>query len=199
MARDSISLGEAGARGAPPPVFLWGCRMSDDRLRLEYVPLDLTLRWDRNAKRHDLRGIAASFAQHGFKDPAKFEPLLNGGRGGIGEGNGRFEALAHLRDTGQAVPRGIVVADGVWLVPVLFGVDAASEAAAEAYAVDHNNLTLGPGFNLDEMLKLWEDGFLQTLDDIQARGGVTVSADVDAVDKLVRQTLARATADGGAI
>jgi hypothetical protein len=118
----------------------------NERLRVEYIPLDLALVWEDNKKLHDIPKLIESFETHGFKDPPKFEPVLNDGRGGIVEGNGRMEALAKMRREAIPPPRGIAVTeDGVWLVPVLFGVDAASEAAAEAYGVDHNATTLAGG------------------------------------------------------
>jgi hypothetical protein len=70
---------------------------------------------------------------------------LNGGRGGIVEGNGRAEVLRAMREAGEDPPRGIGVdSEGRWAVPVLFGVDARSRQEAEAYGVDHNALTLDP-------------------------------------------------------
>ena len=48
-----------------------------------------------------------------------------------------------MRQEGKEAPRGIaVLEDGEWVVPIIFGVDAASKAAAVAFAIDHNNLTL---------------------------------------------------------
>ncbi len=69
----------------------------DELLRVEYVPLDLALLWDDNKKVHSLPHLIASIERYGFKDPPKFEPHLNDKRGGIVEGNGRFEALAEMR------------------------------------------------------------------------------------------------------
>jgi len=54
--------------------------MTEDTLRIEYVPLDTALMWDNNLKRHDIGKLIESFRRHGFKDPPKFEPELNAGR-----------------------------------------------------------------------------------------------------------------------
>jgi hypothetical protein len=133
-----------------------------EALRLEYVPLTQVRRWDRNPKPHDLGALVESFRRYGFKDPLKYEPELNGGDGGIVEGNGRTEALLAMETAGEEPPRGIALGeDGAWAVPVLMGVDAASQAEAEAYGLDHNSLTVlggtfGPNwplhlYNLDEL------------------------------------------------
>ena len=113
--------------------------MTDDKLKLRYIPLSHAKRWDQNPKRHDLEGLVRSIQAHGFGDPPKFDATL----GGLVYGNGRTEALERLAAQGVPPPRGILQRkDGEWAVPVIFGVDAESEAAAVAFAIDHNNLTL---------------------------------------------------------
>jgi hypothetical protein len=154
----------------------------DELLRVEYVPLDLAMIWDDNKKKHSLPQLIASIERYGFKDLPKFEPRLNEGRGGIVEGNGRFEALGEMRRKSYPVPRGVQELDGQWLVPVLFGVDAASEAAAEAYGIDHNNLTLAGAVDVYSMLSLWQDGFSEQLQQLSEYDALPVSvtlADLD--------------------
>jgi hypothetical protein len=142
--------------------------MPDDRLELRYVPLDQATLWDRNPKKHDIGALVQSIERYGFKDPPKFEPKLKA----LAEGNGRSEALRILRDNGSPPPRGIAVSeDGEWLVPVLFGVDAVSRAEAEAYGVDHNQLTLAGGdFGPADAVRLWDEesfkGILLDLKDL---------------------------------
>jgi len=153
---------------------------NDDLLTLEYVELDLALLWEDNHKLHNLPSLIASFERHGFKDPPKFEPSLNEGRGGIVEGNGRMEALSQMRRDKIPAPRGVQVIDGKWLVPVLFGVDAASQAAAEAYGIDHNNLTLAGGLdNPHSRAMLWDDDFNDQLQRLIEQEEVPVSVDPD--------------------
>lgn len=164
--------------------------MSQDTLTLQYVPLKTVRRWNRNAKRHDLGGLIQSIQKHGFKDPMKFEPQLNNGEGGIVEGNGRDEALeAMQRDHPDQPPRGIAVTeDGKdWLIPILFGVDAPSQAAAEAYGVDHNNLTLmGGDFGLSDIMKLWDsETFNDVLRDLAQQDFLPVSMDAEAVNAIL--------------
>jgi hypothetical protein len=119
--------------------------MTEERLRLEYVPLATVALWDKNPKRHDVGGIIEAIQTYGFKDPPKYEPALNEGKGGIVAGNGRIICLQMMKAEGMPRPRGIDETADDWAVPVVFGVDAESEAAAEAYAVDHNNLTMAGG------------------------------------------------------
>lgn len=169
----------------------------DDVLELRYVPLDTLRRWERNHKRHDLGALAVSIARHGFKDPPKFEPMLNGGEGGVAEGNGRSEILAVMRAQGgprgegwpkdRKAPRGVMATPEGWLVPVLFGVDATSQAAAEAYAVAHNNLTMAGGdFTDADMAGMWEpEGYAALLEDLARQGETPVTVDESALDALL--------------
>jgi len=137
----------------------------EERLQVRYVALDTLVLWDRNPKKHDLDRLATSIRQYGFKDPLKFEPSLNGGRGGIVEGNGRAEVLRAMKEAGEEAPRGIGVDEsGTWYAPVLFGVDARSRAEAESYGVDHNALTLGgSGLAVEDVLRLFDETALESL------------------------------------
>lgn len=164
-----------------------------DRLRLEYVPLSRATLWERNPKPHDLGAIIQSIKRYGFKDPMKFEPKLNGGSGGIVEGNGRTEALAMLFDSGEKPPNGIGVEDsGEWAVPILFGVDAKSEAQAEAYALDHNSLTvMGGDFGPDWQSRLYPnlDELLGVAERLQSEGELPISLDGDDLDSLLKKAI----------
>ena len=158
-----------------------------DGLRLEYVALAETLRWSRNPKPHDLGALVESIRRYGFKDPLKYEPALNGGDGGIVEGNGRSEALEAMEVAGEDPPRGIALdEEGRWLVPVLFGVDAASQAEAEAYGVDHNSLTvLGGTFGPNWAIHLYDlDSLTNVLTDLGS-DALPVSIDGDDLDGLL--------------
>lgn len=155
--------------------------MTRELLRLEYIPLDRAVLWDTNPKKHDIPQIIDSIKKHGYKDPAKFEPELNGGGGGLAEGNGRTVALKTMRDRGEQPPPGVdVTMDGQWAVPVLFGVDAQSEAAAEAYAIDHNNLTLGGGgFTSMDKAMLWDAEYENVLARLAKEDELPVSVSED--------------------
>jgi hypothetical protein len=159
--------------------------MTDDRLTLQYIPLAQARRWDQNPKRHDLDALARSIETHGYGDPAKFDSTL----GALVYGNGRTEALERMRAAGKEPPRGIgVTEDGDWAVPVIFGCDAASKAAAVAFAIDHNNLTmLGGGLSVEDVLQIWdEESLVRVLGDLPDAGALLASLGQDDVDALLR-------------
>ncbi len=130
-----------------------------DTLELRYVPLSHARRWEANPKCHDLEALIRSIELHGFGDPPKFDATL----GALVYGNGRTEALERMHREGRKPPRGILPLEtGEWAVPVIFGVDAESKAAATAFAIDHNNLTLlGGGLGFTDLLAIWDEPRLQ--------------------------------------
>ena len=158
-----------------------------DTLELRLVPLRTVQRWDRNAKKHDLGALAESIARHGFRDPPSYDQALNGGAGGIVEGNGRADALAAMRAQGMPAPRGVRDTGDDWLVPVLFGLDAASQHAAEAYAITHNNLTMAGGDFTDlDMAGMWEpETYAAVLEDLARAGETPITVDETALDALL--------------
>jgi len=158
----------------------------DGILRIEYIPLAQLLLLDDNPKLHDLGALIDSIGRYGFKDPPKFEPTLNGGSGGVVEGNGRTQALRWMQKQGRDVPRGIALAeDGDWAVPVLFGVDAESEAAAKAYSLDHNNLTLAGGdLTAFDYTRMYSADYVTFLDALAQADQLPVSIDGDTLDTL---------------
>jgi hypothetical protein len=152
--------------------------MSEEKLELRYIPLAQAKLWDDNPKRHDIEALMRSIEKHGFGDPPKYDSQLDG----LVYGNGRTEALERLRANGSDPPRGIAkLEDGEWALPVIFGVDAASRAAAVAFAVDHNNLTLLGGDDVDfsKLLAMWdEEGLQRVIDEISGElDGFLVSFD----------------------
>jgi len=172
-------------------VFGEGCMTSDltgTLLLLRYVPLDqaLTWLWAENPKRHDLDRLADSIRRYGFRDPSIYDATL----GGIPAGNGRLLALEQLRDRGEPAPAGVgISADGTWCVPLVFGVDAASRAAAEAFGLDHNNLTLAGGnFSAFDVARLWSlEAYLALLRQLEAEDATVVTVDDVDLQRLIRQ------------
>jgi hypothetical protein len=132
---------------------------NSERLELRYIALSQARRWDDNPKRHDLPALVRSIETHGFGDPPKFDATLDA----LVYGNGRTEALEIMRKKSQQPPRGIAVLEGgEWAIPVIFGVDAKSRAAAVAFAIDHNNLTLlGGSLKFEDLLGIWDEDALQ--------------------------------------
>ena len=140
---------------------------NSDRLELRYIPLVQATKWDDNPKKHALDALVVSIETHGFGDPPKFDATL----GALVYGNGRTEALERMRLAGKEPPRGVaVLEDGGWAVPVIFGVDAESRAAAVAFAIDHNNLGLmGGNIAFEDMLSMWdEEGLKKALDAVDS-------------------------------
>jgi ParB-like chromosome segregation protein Spo0J len=159
--------------------------MTDERLELRYIPLTQARRWDENPKRHALDALVRSIETHGFGDPPKLDSTL----GALVYGNGRTEALERMRQAGKEPPRGIgVTEDGDWAVPVIFGVDAESRAAAVAFALDHNNLTLlGGGLSVEDLLQIWDEEALQrVLGDVPDAGALLASLDAADLDALLQ-------------
>lgn len=157
-----------------------------DLLSLRYVPISKVELFDSNAKLHNLDQIIQSITRYGFKSAAKWESALNDGRGGIVAGNGRIEALRVMEEREDDLPIGIAqdTDTGEWCVPVLFGVEASSEAVARAYALDDNNLTLlGGDFALTDLAKLYDQELLMAeLKELAQSGDLPVTFDNDFTD-----------------
>lgn len=158
--------------------------MAEEKLELRYIPLTQACRWDANPKRHDLPALIRSIETHGFGDPPKFDATL----GALVYGNGRSEALERMRAEGKAPPRGIALLEsGEWAVPVIFGIDAKSRAAAVAFAIDHNNLTLlGGGLGFTDLLAIWDEkGLQKVLADVPDTSKFLASLDSQDLDALI--------------
>lgn len=156
---------------------------SPETLELRYLPLAQARQWDENPKKHDIPALIRSIENHGFGDPPKFDATL----GALVYGNGRAQALERMRQEGREPPRGIgLTEDGDWAIPVLLGVDSESQAAAIAFAIDHNNLTLlGGDLGFADLLQIWdEEGLQALLADTPDAGSLLASltqADVDSL------------------
>lgn len=164
-------------------------RLTGEQLRLEYIPLAAVRKWYRNPKQHDIGAIVTSIEKYGFVDPPKFDPSLNDGEGGLVYGNGRDEALEWMAAQRHAVPRGIATdPTGAWYLPVIFGVDAKSQAVAMALAIDHNNLTMAGGdLTAVDMARVWTPAYLDILREAQAAGEMPVTVDHNDLALLIEQ------------
>lgn len=173
-----------------------------DLLSLRWRRLDNLVGLTDNHKLHDIGAICASIRSYGFKDPLKIELLLNGGVGGVVEGNGRLEALQTMYKQGTPTPDDIYEdSDGMWLIPVVEGVDAPTEEAARAYALEHNLAVLGGRIRgLTNQLKMFDEGVLDEIVALAAEGFrlETLSAtDLDAA-RLLLEEGEEFDAEGGA-
>lgn len=160
----------------------------EEVLILKYVSMDTVSQWIGNIKRHDLETLMKSIRKHGFRDPLSYDVNLNKGAGGIVEGNGRDLALKTMyAQSPKKPPRGITVNDkGEWMVPVLFGVDAVSQAAAESYGFDHNNITMmGGELKLPDIMSLYTDQAAVMLKNLQANDAMPVSITGEGLDALL--------------
>ena len=159
--------------------------MAKEKLKLRYVPLSQAKLWDDNPKLHDIGALMRSIQLHGFGDPPKYDAKLEG----LVYGNGRTEALVRMREEGMAPPRGVVALedDEDWAVPIIFGVDAASRAAAVAFAIDHNNLgLLGGNLGFTDLIAIWdEEGLQKVLADVPDAGALLASLDSDDIAALL--------------
>lgn len=154
--------------------------LAGEQLVMKYVALDQVVIWDNNPKRHDINGIMRSITTHGFVDPPKFDPSLNEGRGGLVFGNGRSKCVGMIREKNLPPPRGILTDEsGNWFLPILFGIDAASETIAQALAIDHNNLNFsGVGFNALNMARIWDaDLYLKVLQNLDIENYMPITVD----------------------
>ena len=144
-------------------------QVSPDRISIRYVPLSQALEWDwiENPKLHDIGGLIQSIEQYGFRDPPEYDATL----GAFAQGNGRVKALAMMAaKIGSSPPLSVGMLDnGEWAVPVIFGADSDSAAAAMAYAIDANNLVLtGGDTELGSLLALYDR---EQLSEVVARIG----------------------------
>ena len=145
------------------------------------------LLWPGNPKLHDIDSLIESIDRHGFQELPKYDATLSA----IKAGNGRIEALAAMQERGTYdLPRGCALdGEGRWCLPVLFGTDAHSEAAARAYAVDSNNLTLmGGDFSGEDLARLYDpDGYAEILRAMQADDTFAVSVNEQDLERLLHQ------------
>ena len=160
-----------------------------DLLSLKYIPIAQAELFDNNAKLHNIDQIIQSIARYGFKIACKWEGKLNDGRGGIVAGNGRVEALREMKRRGDDLPIGIAQDEtGEWCVPVLFGVEASSEAIARDYALDDNNLTLlGGDFAVADLMKLYDPELLMSeLEELAQSGCLPITFDNDFTEEALQ-------------
>jgi hypothetical protein len=134
--------------GAAPPA-----AAAEKALRIEYVDVETVALWDVNPKRHDEAGLRRSIMRYGFRDAPIYDATL----GALAAGNGRTKVAAAMFREGAEPPEYVIARGGRWMIPVQMGGDAANMDEAVAFAVDHNNLTLGPGFSAIEVARLWDD------------------------------------------
>ncbi len=120
------------------------------RLRIEYEPLDKLVKWPRNPKKHAAAKIENAFGRFGFVNP----PIVDETTGRIVAGHGRIDTAQRMKLLGLAPPDRVVVKGKDWLLPVVRGVGFKNEKEAEAYLIADNQLTLSEGFDEDVLSKM---------------------------------------------
>jgi hypothetical protein len=154
-----------------------------DALSITYLRLDKVALWDKNPKKHDLGSLIQSISKYGFRDAPIFDAKLKA----IVGGNGRLTALEKMRKSKMEPPRGVKVdTDGMWLVPIQVGLAARSKSEAEAFAIDHNNITLlGGDLTLFDVARMWDAEYLELLQQLSDQNALPVSVDTDDLTALL--------------
>ncbi len=150
------------------------------------MALNQAAKWDENAHVHDIGGLCVSIKKYGFRDA----PIYDGTLEAVPAGNGRLIALEAMQKQGDDPPLGIATdAAGQWYVPLQFGIDASSRAAARAFGIDHNNLVMaGADFAVWDVAKLWEgDAYIEILQSLAEDDELPVTVDGDDLDALLRE------------
>lgn len=152
----------------------------------------INLVWEANAKLHS-SDMKTSVKMHGFQELPKLDINLKnvgGTHGAIKAGNGRIEALFEMERSGEyELPRGLAQekSTGFWVLPILVGTDAESEAAAAAYAIDSNNLTLGENFDIWEQARLWDrEGYAELMKSLQGSDTTPLTMDSSEIEAYLR-------------
>lgn len=120
---------------------LWGffVERRNILLSIEYLPIDQPPPHPRNAKDHDIGGLALAFARFGFVAPG----AINEKTGYLLYGHGRQKRLLQAHASGEDPPDGIIKENGIWKWPVIRGIHM-DEGEDEAYMVaDNAHVMLG--------------------------------------------------------
>lgn len=184
-APDQSNLFKESAEG------LQGIGMIQKLVRVDLIP---TLLWKENPKLHDIGGIWEIIKRNKFVDVPKFDINLtnvSGDKGALVFGNGRSESI-HFgwqewsRNKKEPIPDGIFYDNEFWYIPVNFGLDAESEAAAEAFGIEHNTSTMmGGNFVQTDYWGMYDTTKLAEIGQrVHAAGVEMVSLDDEQLDDL---------------
>ena len=137
-------------------------------LSLIYKRLDEVNRYRNNPKLHNLGKLVRLITKYGFRNPLIYDEAVDA----ISSGNGRHEAIYLMytdypSENVPVVPKNIKVdeTDGMWLVPVIYGIESESIEMFEAFLVDDNNSVMsGSGMTALDMSRVWaETEYLEIL------------------------------------
>lgn len=143
--------------------------------------------YESNPKQHDLSGIRESIKRYGWQELPKYDATL----GAIKAGNGQISAIAQMESNGDELPRGVGVHKDSkkWVIPILCGIDAASDIEAKGYLVDSNNLTLlGGDFTALDLSRAYESNeYLALLEELSQAEEMPVSVNEEDLALLTEQ------------
>jgi hypothetical protein len=122
-------------------------------LSIQYRRLDQCPLFDGNPKQHDIGLISRLIRKHGFRIPSVWDSTANA----IVDGNGRVETLTRMMASGEQPPNGIELDDdGMWLIPVVTGIDSDSLEEAMGFLIDANNaVIMGGQFTALDASRAW--------------------------------------------
>lgn len=121
--------------------------MSDEQLKIEYVPLSKIKEWPGNAREWDLGAVHESINEFGFRDPL----AVNSKNNQIEEGHGRINVLLQKKSARNTPPKWIVEDGDEWLVPVMWFTDETE--IQERYALAHNRSQDLGSYDLNKLAK----------------------------------------------
>ena len=122
--------------------------------KVKYIRIDEILGADINPKDHDIGVLIIAIKRFGFTSPL----IRNDDTKKLVAGHGRLEALINMYKSEYSLPRGILKdEDGMWLVPVVTGLNFENEEEALSYLIADNKLSEIGGWDEKALLDMLKD------------------------------------------
>tara|TARA_R110002020_G_scaffold268284_4_gene483483 strand:- start:1288 stop:1917 length:630 start_codon:yes stop_codon:yes gene_type:complete len=122
--------------------------------KVKYIRIDEILGADINPKDHDIGVLITAIKRFGFTSPL----IRNDDTKKLVAGHGRLEALINMYKSEYSLPRGILKdEDGMWLVPVVTGLNFENEEEALSYLIADNKLSEIGGWDEKALLDMLKD------------------------------------------
>jgi len=119
--------------------------------KIKYFRIDEIIGADLNPKDHDIGVVIHSIKRFGFTSPL----IRNESNEQLVAGHGRLEALIKMYKAEYSLPKGILKdEDGMWLVPVITGLNFENEEEALTYLIADNKLTEMGGWDQQTLLSI---------------------------------------------
>lgn len=120
---------------------------------IEYMPLADLKPAKRNPKRHSVSDLVAALGRFGVIEAQ----VLDERTGRLISGHGRLEIYQQAEEAELDPPEGVVVADGVWTVPVVRGWKSRNNGEAEAALVAVNRLAERGGWDTSMLVSMLDE------------------------------------------